>query len=99
LLLTVVMTLALPDVHAISIGEAEGVKILQTSHVVGAMTIENTSSGSLELNLNRLRSVIGSSPGYINMTTNRGWVVRNLPVLAEEGYPYSKISAPFDLGS
>jgi hypothetical protein len=55
-LLTVVMTLALPDVHAISIGEAEGVKILQTSHVIDAMTIENTSSGSLELNLNRLRS-------------------------------------------
>jgi hypothetical protein len=90
--------LAWPGAHALTIGPGQGVRFFQHDHVSAAQTVNNTGIGSVVVDLNQLRKRSGLASGFVNVSTSKGWVVRNLPVLAEEVYPYSKISAELDLG-
>lgn len=90
-------TACLP-VHALSVGPGQGVRFLQQDYVTATALVSNTELGTVELDLNQLRKTTGMASGYLNVATNKGWVVKNLPVLAENVYPYSRISAEIDLG-
>lgn len=70
----------------------------QEDHVLSNGSVTRTSIGNLTLDLNRLRQASGLKSGYINVATAQGWVVRNLPVLTSDRYPYAKVNAPLDLG-
>jgi len=63
----------------------------------GTSTINDTDLGVLEIDLNELRAKSGFKSGYLNASTSKGWIVKNLPMLPEETYPYSNISTEFDL--
>lgn len=73
-------------------------RFFQEEHMLVTNATVRTSIGTLRIDLNRLRQSSGLASGYINVSTAQGWVVRNLPVLAEDRFPYAKLSASFDLG-
>jgi len=83
--------------ESVPLNPSQGVTFFQLSYpdVTGGL---NTSKGMIEVDLNALRSRTGIVSGYLNVATAAGWVVRNLPLPVESGYPYSRISADFNLG-
>lgn len=83
---------------AADLAPGAGVTFYQISYG-GTPSIANTPVGWMEVDLNALRSATGITSGYLNVATPRGWVVRNLPVIAESVYPYSRVNTRLDLGS
>lgn len=82
---------------AVDIAASDGVVFSQVSYPDLANGT-NTAIGLLEVDLNQLRQNTGSSQGYVNVSGANGWVVKNLPILTETEYPYSRISVEIDLG-
>ncbi|MFZ5775348.1 MAG: hypothetical protein ACOY3Z_07680 [Thermodesulfobacteriota bacterium] len=81
-----------------NISATDGVSLSQVSYpdLTGAT---NTAIGLMEVDLNQLRQSTGASQGYVNAMDASGvWIVKNLPVLTEDEYPYSKINVEYDLG-
>jgi len=80
------------------VNPGEGVRFQQQDHVLPSGTVPATPIGTVEIDTVRLRQAKGQALGFINVATAAGWVVRNVPVLPEDFYVYSKISVDFDLG-
>jgi hypothetical protein len=87
--------LFMPLAQAVDVTAANGIKVSQISYPGAPFT----KIGWLQVDLNQLRSSTGIASGFINVATSTGWVVRDLPVPAEEDYPYSMINTKFDLGA
>jgi hypothetical protein len=62
----------------------------------GATTL-NSSTGQVDVDIAILQSSTGISSGFINISTDLGWVVQNLPVFS--GFPYPSISTNFQLST
>ena len=92
-----VFLLASGSLWALDLAPGQGVAFTQVGYpdISGAT---NTAVGRIEVDLNVLRNQTGILSGYLNVETDNGWVVRNLPVFAENLYPYSGINTEFDLG-
>ena len=84
--------------QAVGVGPGQGVRFMQQSHAHAGGIDANTAIGTVAVDTYRLRDSFGLASGYVNVATSRGWVVRNLPVLAESTYPYLTVAADFDLG-
>lgn len=91
-------TLAGAPAAAIVVGPAQGVRLFQQHQVTAAGTFAHTDTGAVEVDAVRLRDAIGLAAGYLNVATASGWVVRNLPIQAEDVLPYAKVSSRFALG-
>lgn len=96
-LFLLIFFLVINPLWALDMSPGQGVSFSQVSYP-GVSGGSNTSIGIIEVDLNLLRNSTGIATGYLNLTTAQGWVVRNLPVFAENIYPYSMISTGFDLG-
>lgn len=84
--------------QAVNVGPGQGVRFMQQSHAHAGGIEANTAIGTVAVDTTRLRDNFVQSSGYVNVATSRGWVVRNLPVMAESTYPYLTVAADFDLG-
>jgi hypothetical protein len=82
---------------AASLAPGQGVTFSQVSYAE-VQDGANTATGMIAVDLNQLRQSTGMTSGYLNAATSNGWVVRNLPLLLDSQYPYSMISAEFNLG-
>ncbi len=96
--LTSLLALAPPGAMAATVAPGAAIRIYQQDFVAATSTFRSTTTGIFQVDLVRLRKQSGLAAGYVNVMTSKGWVVRNLPVLAESVYPYSRLSADFDLG-
>lgn len=83
---------------AMPVGEAQGVRIQQVDFRLRTIAVPSSSTGLVEIDTIRLRSSTGLASGYLNVSTARGWVVRNVPVAADMSYPYGKLASRFNLG-
>lgn len=97
ILFLLLFSLAVNPLAALDMSSGQGVSLSQVSYP-GVSGGTNTAIGMIEVDLNLLRKTTSMTSGYLNMATSAGWVVRNLPVLAEAAYPYSRLSTGFDLG-
>ncbi|OGA19724.1 MAG: hypothetical protein A3H32_20190 [Betaproteobacteria bacterium RIFCSPLOWO2_02_FULL_63_19] len=97
ILVVLAFSLASISLWALDLTPGQGAVFTQVSYpdISGGA---NTSIGMIRLDLNTLRNQTGMLSGYVNVATDKGWVVRNVPVFAENVYPYSAISTAFDLG-
>lgn len=93
-----VMALSPWTAWAAAVAPGTSLRFFQEDHVLGSGATVRTSIGMLSLDVNRLRQASGLKSGYVNVATAQGWMVRNLPVLASERYPYARLTAPLDLG-
>lgn len=84
--------------QAATVGVEHGVRLVQEDHRLPSGTVVRTGIGRIEVDTVRLRQRTGLAAGYLNMATSQGWVVRNLPVMAPEVLPYSKVTSRFTLG-
>jgi hypothetical protein len=82
---------------AVDLGTGNGVRFSQISYA-DVPSLANTPVGWMEVDLNLLRNSTGVASGFLNVSTASGWVARNVPVLAETVYPYSRINTRIDLG-
>jgi hypothetical protein len=76
----------------------QGARFYQHDHLIDGGRVDATGIGRLEIDAVRLRQATGLPAGYVNVSTPQGWVVRNLPILAEATYPYAKLATRFALG-
>lgn len=97
ILAVLAFSLASGSLWGLDLAPGQGVSFTQVSYP-GVTGGSNTSIGVIEVDLNVLRNKTGLLAGYLNVATAKGWVVRNLPVIAENLYPYSGINTAFDLG-
>ncbi|KAA3658650.1 MAG: hypothetical protein DWQ04_24485, partial [Chloroflexi bacterium] len=83
--------------NRIVISEEGPISFNQVDFTWTEVKLMNSNTGEFLVDISSL--VISSSltSGYINISTNLGWVVRNLPVISN--FPYSNISTNFDLGT
>jgi len=75
----------------------EGVEISQIDFTFTNATQANSRYGLLAVDIPALTSATGISSGYLNVVTDQGWVVRNMPIDTISQLP--GLSAMFDLGS
>jgi hypothetical protein len=62
-----------------------------------ASPIPDSSTGKINVNNDTLLEATNMPDGgYLNMRTNHGWVVQNMPILSD--FPYAGTSTRFDLG-
>lgn len=83
---------------AATVAPGPTLRFFQEDHVLASGATARTAIGTLRVDLVRLRQSSGLASGFINVATPQGWVVRNLAVLPEDRFPYTKLSASFDLG-
>lgn len=83
---------------AVLVGQAQGVRLQQLDFRLRTITAPNSSTGLVEIDTIRLRNSTGMASGYLNVSTARGWVVRNVPIAADMSYPYGKLASKFNLG-
>ena len=86
ILTALLWSLACQLAWAVDLATGQGVSFAQTSYSDDP-TRANTPIGVMAVDLNVLRNSTGISSGDINLATATGWVVRNLPVFAENVYP------------
>jgi len=79
----------------INLDTSNGISIQQVQYVGNPDQLSNT--GLLDIDLIRLRESTGKQSGFINMSIESEWLVRNVPIEEESTYPYSHISTEFDL--
>lgn len=95
LLSALVLVLWWPLAAAVDLGTSSGVKFFQ----IGYTTTPYTGIGWIRVDANQLRRSTGIGSGYINVATAAGWVVRNVPVAAEDVFPYGMVHTRFNLGT
>ncbi len=78
------------DVRRIEPGS--GVEVSQVDFQFSEAQVEGSSWGRVSVEPERLAESSGIQGGYLNVTTEQGWAVRNLPVGEEQ------VSVYFDLG-
>lgn len=93
------LLLAVTEVAAASLAPGQGVRLLQQEFNTATGMRRDTRTGFVEVDLPRLRQSTGLAAGYLNMATPQGWLVRNVPLPAEDSYPYAKLKVSFDTGS
>lgn len=74
----------------------EGVSFSQVDFTFQGAETLNSSSGRMDVDIAALEASTGMSSGYLNVETNVGWVVQNLPAFSS--FPDGYISAAFDIG-
>lgn len=73
-----------------------GVNFSQVDYLWKESSFENSSTGEIIVDVELLKASTGLLSGYINVYSDQGWIVENLPIL--EDYPYQTIATYFDLG-
>ncbi len=92
----VVVLCALPA-PAVTVSPGEGVSFGQMDFLWPSAETLNSDTGQIDVDIAFLQTATSLSSGYLNVATDAGWVVQNLPVLS--GFPYPSISSNFGLGS
>ncbi len=75
----------------------QGVEFFQLDLTFTKATQMDSPYGLLVADFNSLYENTGISKGFLNVMTEPGWVVRNMPVEVSSGYP--GLSTMFNLGS
>lgn len=88
---------ALAQSGGVTVLAGQGISFNQVDFTWTGATTLNSNTGEINVNIATLRASTGITSGFINVATNLGWVVQNLPVFS--GFPYPSISANFDLGT
>lgn len=101
---------------AAAVGSGDGVSFAQMDFYTGrgiAATQANTDWGRVEVDVSTLTTNTGVPSGYLNVYTNAGWVIQNLPATPSDpnapseyfdldvvvGTPVSSLSARVDFSS
>lgn len=82
----------------ITVTPDDGVAFKQLDFPEDSEPLLNSNVGLFELNLIQLRLNTGMQAGFINISSDGEWLVKNLPVQSVSAYPYSHLSSRFDLG-
>lgn len=85
-------------VAAVTVDATQGIRLQQVDFRLRTSTVARSSTGLVEIDTIRLRQTTGLSSGYLNVSTSRGWVLRNVPIPEEASFPYGKVLAKFNLG-
>lgn len=80
------------------LSSSDGISFYQLDFPDNVPPVLDSTIGLLEINLLSLRASTGMNSGYINAVVGGSWVIRNMPILIENDYPYPLLSTRFDLG-
>lgn len=75
----------------------EGVAFSQIDFTWPESEVFNSNIGQVDVDVETIRSAFGIEEGFINISTELGWVVKNLPVFSDFSYP--RISTRFKLST
>jgi len=95
LLVIALMGMASPAALAVTVLPGEGVSFAQVDFFVAGGAYPDSRTGKVEVDVAALQAATGVASGYLNVLTDLGWVVENLPVLP--GFTYPSISTHFYL--
>ena len=84
-----------PDPNAVTVRPGQGISFAQVDYTWESAVILNSDTGQITVDAAQLKAASGLSAGYINVGTDLGWVVQNLPVAVD--FPYDSISTRFQL--
>lgn len=87
-------TVTLANADSITVGPGQGVNFEQVDFVFSAVTQENSDWGRISANPELLSSSTDISSGFLNIFSDAGWVVQNLPVDVN----YGTVTTYFSLG-
>ena len=82
--------------HAIPIAPGQGVQFAQVDWTYPGAEFFDSHYGQFTADFNQLAASTGLTAGYLNVFTDQGWVVRNMPVF--EDWSYGGLSTQFSLG-
>lgn len=82
----------------ITVTPDDGVIFKQLDFPEDSEPLLNSNVGLFELNLIQLRLNTALPAGFINISSDGDWLVKNMPVQSVSSYPYSHLSTRFDLG-
>jgi hypothetical protein len=86
-----------PPAAAQVIEPGQGVRMAQVDWTYPGAELADSRFGLLSVDFPRLARATGIRSGYLNLLTDQGWVVRNLPILAD--LRCAGLSTMFDLGA
>jgi len=78
------------------VGPNEGVSFSQIDFTWEYATQYNSQYGEMDVDFDTLSSHAGFSTGYLNVYSDEGWIVQNVPIFPSS---YGAISTTFDLGT
>ena len=91
-----VLLISVPSAFAVPISPGQGLTFNQVDFAYSMANVPNSDWGTVEVDIAQLGTTTSISSGFINVFSNQGWVVQNLPVDPNAGYP--TIGTSFDIG-
>lgn len=73
------------------IGPGDGVQFGQVDWPDLPQPVMNTGTGTMSVDLEKVRQSTGIDRGYLNATFEGSWYVRNVPVFGADEYPYPEL--------
>jgi hypothetical protein len=85
------------SVPTFTVAVGSGVSFAQVDFLWPLLTVLDSNTGRVTVDLTTLMSAAGIASGFLNVATSLGWVVQNLRL--PHGFPFPTVGTAFDLGS